>query len=258
MGGEALPSLDVSIPLPVATEAAAIVDLDGNLLGVSLRLRDGVHALTSGHALRIVERLREKPFCHSLEVIALPPAVRELLSIEGGVLLERVRREAFVPEPSILAGDVLLEWGGETVSDVDHFRELYEQEVAGALVRYRVLRDRRRVSGGTVMPDASCRPVGEPPVVFPAVGVRLRWTDPRGEGPEDRALRVVAVDPDGPARRAGLTEDDWLTALDGRPVDQQLVDRLFGGFETRRGAMLVKVWRAGRVRLLALQPAGTP
>ena len=54
------------------------------------------------------------------------------------------------------------------------------------------------------------------------------------------------------------TEDDWLTALDGRPVDQQLVDRLFGGFETRRGAMLVKVWRAGRVRLLALQPAGTP
>ena len=72
-------------------------------------------------------------------------------------MIEYVHPAAFHPEPSLRGGDILLEWGEEDVTSAEQFRQLYDAGVPGDLVRYRVLRNHRRIAGGTVVPDAECR-----------------------------------------------------------------------------------------------------
>ncbi len=251
-----IPQLDVSLTIPPSVRAAAIVDLDGNLVGTAIRSRDGMRFLPASYVLELVERLQADQSCHTIEVTEVSDAVRELLSIGGGVIVERVQPEAFVPEPSILAGDVLLEWAQEPISDAPTFYARYEEQVPGSLVRYVVLRGRRRLSGGTRMPGPDCRPVGEPATGFPAVGVTLLWSGGESAAPGVPApgWRVVAVAPESPAATAGVEVDDWILGIDRRAADGELVRQQFERFATRPRSMLLKIWRAGRITLVAVLP----
>jgi hypothetical protein len=110
LGPEAGDSLEVFVPAAPSPSAAAIVDLDGNLVGAIVRGGEGRRVFSAESLYRAVARLRAHPTCRSIEVADLDPAVRRLLHVEAGVAVERVAREAFGPAPSIRAGDVLVEW----------------------------------------------------------------------------------------------------------------------------------------------------
>ena len=136
--------------------------------GLVYRTPTGRRVTSSTELLRLIERLQAETVCRrGIEVTNLEPAVREALVLEEGVLIEYVHHDAFAPQPSLSAGDILVGWAGQRVQSAAQFRELYDAQTPGELVPYRVLRRRRRISGGTIMPGRDCLPV-EPP--RPAAG----------------------------------------------------------------------------------------
>ncbi len=246
-------SLEVSVPL-ASTGASAVVDLDGELIGVALggaAPGERARLLSSSAVRRVVAELQRVDRCRAISVTALSPDVLALLDIEQGLLVEQVRAEAFVPEPSLQPGDIILEWDGEPVESVDTFNVRSDAIEAGTLTRYRILRGRRRLNGGTVLPGADCAPPGEPPVRLLELGVALRW-DTGADGVD--GWRVAATRPDGAAASAGLELGDLVLTLDGRATDDVDARASFERLEHRGEPALLTLRRAGRVRIVALSP----
>jgi serine protease Do len=251
-GGEG--SLEVSIGFPKSMQVAAIVDLDGGLIGIAVASVDGMRVFSSAAVPDIVEGLRQSGRCRAIEVGALGEQARTLLGVKTGVLVERVRQDSFVPAPSLREGDVLLEWNSQSVNSSDEFQKLYDASEPGSLVRYRVLRKGSHVTGATVMPGLDCRPVREPLFHSSVIGMTLRWA-PSEPGPNNRleqGWRVVAVAPDSAASRAGLQPGDLIVAADDK--DLRLANRtsVFKDFERRPRPMLLQVWRDERIKLIVV------
>lgn len=243
-------SLDAFVPLTPSTRVAAIVDLDGNLVGAAFSSHGVTRLLSAASLLKAVERLRARPSCRSLEVADLGSAVRKLLGLESGVAVERVHREAFRPLPSIRAGDVLIEWNRHKVSDAAAFQRLYDAERPGALVPYVVRRGRRVVRGNTVMPGRDCRPLGEPPVVLPKTGLTLAWDSPATDG---EATKVAAG---SPAQTAGIQPGDRILGVDGSKAGREDVLRGIDAFEKQGRSVLLTLRRGDRIKLVALSSEG--
>ena len=240
--------LYISVPPPIAG-VAAVVDLDGALVGITYHAADGPRALSVAGLRRAIDRMERVEPCRAIVVSELSDDVLSVLSIDAGVVIADVVVDAFVPEPSLRPGDVLLEWAGEQVTSVDRFVELYDAAGVSAVVPYRVIRGRRRVSGGTVLPDAECRANSSAAVRLVGIGMALRWQD-RGINANGWLVTIVA--PGGRADVAGILEGDVLVAVDGRPVsriDQQSeLDRL----DERAEPVLLTLHRDSGIRLVAV------
>lgn len=241
-------SLQVSIAFPHSLPAAAIVDLDGNLVGAAFDVGGSLRLLSSETLVRVVERLRGRPFCYGIEVAAMDERVKELLGVSGAVIVERVREKSFVPGPSIREGDVLLEWGGHEIASPEEFRRSYEAQAPGALVAFEVRRGRRRVRGGTFIPGPDCRPAAGSPILLSAMGMTIGRTD----GPET-GWEVLTLTSGGPAARGGIKVADRILMVDGLELQQGGLDVL-QSFERRPRALPILFRRDRRVRLLAVSP----
>ena len=253
------PSLAVSMTL-LGWGATAVVNLDGALVGVAIGGGDaalGTRLFSSSVVRQVVTELQRPVVCRPLAVTELDASVLELLGIDTGLLIERVRQDAFRPEPSLQAGDVLLEWGGEPVTTLEAFETRSDALGAGELTAYRVLRGRRRLNGNTIMPARDCQPIAEPPVQLLRYGLALRWV---GGPVEDKAggWRVAATVDGGPAAIAGVQVDDLLLAVDGRPVAESDARARFKRLEQRGQSAIVTLQRVDHVRMFVLVPADVP
>ncbi len=252
-------SLDLSMVLSSSTRVAAIVDLDGALVGAAIESSDGLRVLPSTELMRIATGLQENRACYSIEVAELTETVRTLLGLRDGVAVEKVRPESFTSEPSLRAGDVLVEWDGERVSSIEEFERRYQEQEPGSRVGYVVRRGRRRISGDMIMPGSDCRPVGEPFVPFPRLGLTLQWSagsNRPGSATGIQGWQVIAVEPNSPAARGGLERDDRIIAVDGQYATSQNARRALNGLERRPREALLTVQRDDRVTLLAISPGG--
>ena len=248
-------SLDVFVPLGAGTRTAAIVDLDGNLVGAVFRSNGRTRFLSARSLMTTVERLRANPTCRSLEVADLPEPVRALLGLEGGVALERIERAAFRPEPSVRAGDVLLEWNGHELSNAAEFVQLYDAVRPGTAVPYVARRGQRELRGAMRVPGFDCRPLGEPPVALLKTGLILVWAaQPTGGEPGSSAWRVARVVPGSPAEAAGILPDDHLLGSDRPGSGREEVLRSVGAFEKGGRPIVLTLQRADRVKIVALTP----
>ncbi len=255
LAGEDAESFEVSFELGDAPAAAAILDLDGNLVGLAVRSPEGTRILSAPAVSRLVKRLAEQPPCYSIEVADLPAPAAKLLGLRNGVFVERVLEESFRPAPSIHPGDVILRWAGKDVESAEQFHELYGEQSPGSLARYTVRRDNRRIAGGTVMPGRDCRPVGRPPVSLVEMGVVLEWSEhPGNPTGEAGGWRVTSLIEDAPAWESGLRVDDWILSVNGRQVSRRNAETSFSSFEKRNRSLALAVKRGDRVKLLAVSP----
>ncbi len=238
--------LDVAVPFSDLLEAAALVDLDGNLIGVAMRTNEAIEVMSLEEVNMIVERLAAGPVCQAVEVGDLTAELRSALGVPGGVAVERVRQDSFLPEPSIHEGDVLLSWNGEPVESAEEFVGLYQSTEAGELVRYVAWRGRQRVSGRTRMPMADCRAMEGAGEVLAAWGVTLKWARETG-------WRVIQVVDDSPAARGGLMDGDLTIAADGDALSESDRRRLVRLEQSTR-AVVLTLRRGDRVKLLAVNP----
>ena len=250
-GGE----LVVSMGLPETLSIAAVVNLEGALVGVAYATPDGPRVVTSTEMLGLLEALQTETLCRGIEVSDLTADVRSLIEVETGVLVEFVDTAAFKPPASLRGGDILIEWGGEEVDSAERFTELYDGQEPGSLVSYRMIRGRRRVTGGVVMHSLDCTPLGPEPVRLPRFGLAVQWM-PEPDGPESASAgwMVVAVAPDGTSAAAGVEERDWLVALNGQTLDGEQERSLLESVADSDDALLLSLLREGRTKLVAVLP----
>ena len=249
--------LVVSMDLPSTLDIAAVVTLDGELVGVAYATPGGHRVISSTALLSLIEELETETVCRSIEVADLDESVSTVLALQTGVLIEWVHEPAFDPEPSLWAGDVLLEWAGEPLESAAQFNELYDSREAGALVRYRVLRSGRRVSGGTIMPEAGCEPPRPDPVRLIPYGLAVEWVSESERGaPGDSGWQVIAVASDGPSALAGVEEGDWLITVDRATVDTERDRPTLERVAEGSGPLLLSLRRDDRVKLVVISPAG--
>ena len=208
---------------------------------------------------QLIEKLQAETVCRSVEVATLDESVRDVLVIEDGVLVEYVHREAFHAEPSLLGGDILFEWAGEKVESAEQFERLYDAQIPGESVEFRVLRNRRRLSGDAIVPDTHCEPVESTPVRFVKWGLVLQWVPEMQEELKQSVVPagwlVVAVFPDSSSSLAGIEEQDLLVAVGGAMVateqDREIIEKATELSEP----VLLSVRRGGRMKLVALVPS---
>jgi hypothetical protein len=248
--------LHVSVVFSEPPAAAAIVDLDGRFLGAAVESDGGVRLLSSNTILQVVDRLREGTPCRAIQVSDLSEAVRDVLELNNGILVEKVLDQAFLPQPSIRPGDILLQWDGEVISKAEQFYSLYDKNPA-ALVRYQVLRDQKQVSGATVVPGPDCRPTGHPPRLFPTLGLTLRWgvEGGRDENPEAAGgWKVLQVAAEGLASFAGVQPGDQIVALNGKLLTAIDGEQRLRGIGASKQPFVLTLHRGGRVKLAAFEP----
>ena len=249
-GGE----LVVSMDFPETLSIAALVNLEGALVGVAYGTPDGPRVVTSTEMLRLLEALQTETRCRGLEVSDLSADVRSVLDLEVGVLVEFVDIAAFEPLASLRGGDILIEWGGEEIRSAEQFMELYDAQEPGLLVSYRAVRDRRRVTGGVVMHSQGCSPLGPEPVRLPRFGLAVQWMPEQDEPSVTAGWMVVAVAPDGASATAGVDERDWLVALDRRTLDNERDRTSLEAAADSDDALLLSLRRDGRTKLVAVLP----
>jgi S1-C subfamily serine protease len=243
--------LDAILPIPQDATAAAVVDLDGGLLGVALA-GEGLPRLWSYDRIaRVVARLTTDPVCQSVDVTDVEAPLLERLGVDSGVLVAQVRESAYSPRPSLRPGDVLLTWNGAALRGAEQFKARYRETPPGSRVRYRVMRSGRQVTGVTIMPAPDCRPVGAPATSLARLGVRLSWE----ESAPAPGWRIEAISPDSPAHVAGLQPGDRILAIDGRPFAARSL-KPFDGIESRDDDALLTIQTGDRARLVLVQPGG--
>jgi hypothetical protein len=243
-------SLELALAFPPGTRVAAVVDLDGNLVGAAFgsggRLR-----LLSAHALRLlVGRLERAPPCRVIDAVPIDEPVRRLLGIDGGALVERVSPGPAAAGFPIRQGDVLLTWAGERLSGPAELHERLAKTPTGTSVAYALRRRARTVRGRTTVPEPDCAPAVDEGLVLPRTGVTVHWERSAA------AWVVAAVRAGTPAAASGLRQRDRILAIDGRDVSDDA--GAFGRrLEAARKPLLLSVRRGARARLLALPaPAG--
>ena len=250
--GKEIESFEVSFELGEVPATAAVVDLDGTLVGLALRSPDGIRILSAPAVLRVVSQLVEQPICYSIEVADLTISATEILDLRNGVFVESVFEQSFKPSPSIQAGDVILRWAGERVENTRQFYELYEAQLPGNIVRYVVRRGNQRIAGGTVMPGRDCRPIGEPLLSWIRMGVMLEWHQGPSKQEDTAAWRVTAIAEGTPASKSGLMLDDKILSINRLRLRSQNAERIFSSFESHDRSLALVVKRGDRVKLLTI------
>jgi S1-C subfamily serine protease len=252
-------TLDLAVPFPEETRVAAVVDLDGGLLGVAFETAAGLR-VTPAHLVRDIAReAGESKPCVSIETQDLNEQVRTVLGVREGVFVESVRKEAFFPEPSIQAGDIIMRWAGDTIPSRQAFEESYLAGEPGGLVRYLVLREGRRIRGATRVPGPSCRPVGHGIVPFPHLGAVLSWQAAPPDSVETMSgWRVMSILEGAPAAKAGVKRGDLIVAVQARRLSADNFRKSFEDFEKAPRPTVFTVLRSGRLQLLAVAPEPAP
>jgi len=201
------PRLEITPELVAREAVVALVDLDSELAGVAIPDSGDVHVLAYDELAELIERLTTGAICQAIEVADLGEEILGLLGVGAGVAVESVRADAFLPQPSLEGGDIILEWNGSSVSTSEEFAGLYAESEPGELIPYTVLRGRRRLSGRTRMPQPDCRPVSSTRTALPGLGMTLDRT-------ASGQWQVIAVSQNGVAARSGVEEGDLIVAVD--------------------------------------------
>lgn len=243
--------LEAAIPLPETMEISAVIDLDGNLLGVAVLTEKGPQVYSLDAVLASVDRLRAGRPCRAVTVAALGETAARLLKLDHGVLVAKVRDESFAGEPPLRPGDILLLWKGERVFSAEHFEVLYDAARPGQLIPFTVTRANRRLNGRLNMPDANCLAVAPPPTAVASLGLYLDWIESGENAP---FWKVAAVAENSPAAESGIAAGDRILAINSQPLTERTRSREFDAFERRPHPLLLTIERAGRAFIVPIVP----
>jgi len=147
-GGKLDPFVRLDIAAYPTLSGGAAVDAAGNLIGlVSTGLsRSSVFAVTGSTLQRVAGKLAEQGYISrgflgvSLQAVALPPAMKEKLQRDTGIILLGIEPEGPAAASGLILGDVLVAAGGHSLDGPEALAEFLERTPAGQTVKFQVLR----------------------------------------------------------------------------------------------------------------------
>jgi serine protease Do len=231
----------------------ALVDLDGNLIGINTAIRDDAEgigfAIPAGRARKVVDDVLVYGALRApwLGIDATDVSARRLAGTpwpKGAVLIDDVHPGGPGEDAGLLAGDLVVEADGRPVASRADLSSFLADRAPGAAVRLTVVRGGRS-SSVTVRTEA----------VPPHIGAYVRdrvWQ--ARFAVQQGALAATSVTHGGAWSAAGLQSGDLLVAIDGvRLKNEAEVDQLLGRAKGRhRDTVLVLVARGRSTASLRL------
>ena len=180
------------------------------------------------------------------------------LSVSEGVLVSEVSDNTPASRAGIKSGDVIIEFNGEQIKDVESFRFLVAATAVGKTVNIKLVRDgRERTLAVKVgeMPGETAA-VKDVPDRESELGLEVvAIGDPRAQVFNVKAKNgvvVVGVNPDAPAAQAGIATGDVITAIGKREI-KNLEDYRSVLAEIKKGQTVVfQIQQQERKRYIAV------
>jgi M6 family metalloprotease-like protein len=127
----------------------------------------------------------------------------------GELLIAEVEPDSAAAQAGLLAGDLLVSCAGQSVHDLESFRNALQAHAAGEAIKVAVSRKGKPVEMSATLAAVS-RPMQERQRAV--LGVLL------AETPKDGGVVIEQVSPDSPASTAGLKAGDVVLKIDGKAV----------------------------------------
>jgi len=240
----------------------ALVDLDGNLVGINTALvsRTGSYqgigfAIPVNAAVKVMEDLVEYGYVRrgwlGISIQELTPGIAEHFGInlqDGGILVSQVLDDTPASAYGIHRGDVIVTIDGEGFRSVTEFRNMIADVDPGSEITIGIIRDRRNMPIQVVVGEKTVDEtvVASEPVNSDDFGWTLEELDEEtAEALGDASLRgvlVAEVKQSGRASSVGILPGDVILEVDGFEVTSpEELERLVSSTDD----LLLLVWRQG-------------
>lgn len=231
MAGAPLFQADMRLPAEMA--GCPLVNLRGEVVGVSLAGDGLTKAVAAGPALGVARALaREGKVPRGYLGIAfapLEPKEQRELGVEGGVRVQQVVPGSPADQAGIEQGDVIVEFDGVAIDEPGAFANIVAARKPGVKVRLTLVRGRERRQVELTLgerPAARAAP-GAPVGKATGLGLSLQALTPElarqfNYGGE-KGLLITDVAPDSPAARARpvpIRKGELLKEVDRKPVEK--------------------------------------
>ncbi len=232
-----------SFVLTASMAGGAIVDIDGNVLGLIVPCRDGITAISADSVDMLLadDNSLESQLLSQYGFRAAPLSADEAAYVKqsDGLIVREVWLQYAAHTAGLRPGDVILAIGGAPVVGPGDLLQLIGAAAGGPpdlAVQRGSTRIQMTLHAGEMTGDAE----------RPDRGLML-------QAPE--GSRIDAVAPDSPAARAGIRPGDRIIRINHvAPGDVNQIRRLLSGAGTRSGPVLMELERGGRRFAVLLQP----
>ncbi len=193
----------------------------------------------------------------------LTPEIKEAIGLKEnyGILIADVIKNTPAEKAGIKPGDVLLEYNGKKVKDVEHLRTMVADTEPGKKVKVVVWREGKRIT-------LYVR-IGEMPEEVPVVGQRYEQKEKKLLGivvrnlteeeknkiGVDYGVYVVSVDYQSPAAEAGIAKGDIILKVDYQKIyNTETFERIVKKGIKSKKTMLFYIYRNGQKRFFPVKP----
>ena len=260
-----------------------LFNMDGQVIGVNTAILSpnggsiGIgFSMSSKVVTRVVEQLKEYGETRrgwlGVSIQNVTPDVAEALGLEDstGALVTEVP-DGPAKEAGVIAGDVILNFGGQDVEDTRALVRMVGDSDVGATVRVVVFREgktvtlkvtlgrREEAEGSVDIPTPEQDEEDAPKVVL---GMTLSGLTPEirgdlGIADDVRGVVVTEIDDQSEAFEKGIRAGDVIGEIGQQPVQtpQDVSDRFADAREAGRKSVLLLVRRDGQPRFVALSPS---
>lgn len=256
-----------------------LFNLDGKVIGVNTAILSpnggsiGIgFSMASNVVVNVVDQLREFGETRRGWLgVRIQDVTADMVEAIDGLELEQGAMVSDVPsgpaeDAGILAGDVILVFDGQAVSDTRELVQIVGNSPVGKVVEVTVLRNgeeldlevtlgRRETAEAAAFPE----PEAPEPETASVLGLTLSELTPElseqyGIATDSTGLVVTAVEADSDAANKGLMEGDLITEVGQQSVEtlSDLTARIEEAEEAGRKSLLMLVRRAGEPRFVAL------
>ena len=258
--------LQIDAPINQGNSGGPLFDLEGRVIGVNTAILSP-NGGNVGIGFAIPSRLAE-PVVAALmtdgevtrgwlgvRIQAVSETIAEAMGLEKaeGALVSDVAAGGPADTAGLQAGDVITAVDGEAIEDTGDLQRRIATLGPGHGAKLSVIRGDESLTLSVDLGRAGATKQasgdGDPADGTPRLGVTLAETEDNAGG-----VRVVAVDPDGPAAIAGLRRGDTITAVGADKVASadEVVRGIRGAAETGRKAVLLRLLRDGDTRFVAV------
>jgi len=255
-----------------------LCNIRGEAIGINTAINPSGQGIGFAIPINLARHVADQLVAHGevkrsglgVELADLTPELAEGFGLDArqqGVLISRVFADTPADRAGLKRGDVIVEFNGQSVSEMQKFRLKVADTAVGSKVHLAVVRDGKRLAMPVTLADrtelrlvqAPGPPTREPAagnVVVEKAGVRVRelTAAEKSEAEVQNGVLVIEVQEGSAAEDVGLAVNEIIEEVAGKTVnDAATFNRLVKDATTRGKPAVLLVRRGGNTRFVALR-----